>query len=385
MSRIKILSVTHYAALYGANRSLLNLIQGTSSQIEWIVICKESPNSSGDLKQELMNLGVKFYSVPFRIDVYSGSPKFLKRWVFFPLEFLFNIILAAFTSLYALFNKVNIIHTNSSATCFGAYIGYITGISHVWHFREFLDLDYNYGYKFGMNYLKFWADKASMIISVSTAVDEKAVKSRNINSKSKILYNGVVLNKDIPAMKSRTVGDPVKLIIVGLIGEAKNQLQAIQACKILESRGVRSTLKIIGEPSGTYYHMLKEYVQENKLGDCVVFAGYNPDQSSIFEDADITVMASLNEGMGRVTIESMVHSIPVVGFDNAGTSELITHKQTGILYKGNAESLADAISSLLDDRSLYLHIRSQGYKLIRNCFTIERYAEQFVGIIKTLK
>jgi len=383
MLRKKILTVTHYTALYGANRSLLNLIEGSQSELEWIVICKRSTKGSGDIRDELDRIGVKHITIPFRIDVYSLSVTSLFRMCVFPFEFLFNFLIACFIAFYARIKKVQVVHTNSSATCFGAYISLSAGLRHIWHFREFLDIDYHYDYKFGPKYLKFWGDKASCIIAVSSAVKTRAVVGRNIKTKTHVLYNGVIFNNNMPPIKYKSIRHHIELVIVGLIDSAKNQLQAIEACRLLNRRGISATLKVIGEPNGSYYQCLTKYVRENNLQEFVSFPGYKSELSSIFNSAHITIMASPNEGMGRVTIESMVFSTPVVGFDSAGTSELIEHGETGILYSGDSSALADAIALLAENPALYRQLIEHGYEAVKQRFTIESYVEAFINLVQT--
>jgi len=40
-------------------------------------------------------------------------------------------------------------------------------------------------------------------------------------------------------------------------------------------------------------------------------------------------MCSRHEAMGRVTVEAMSACLPVIGFDNGGTAELIEHERSG--------------------------------------------------------
>jgi len=49
------------------------------------------------------------------------------------------------------------------------------------------------------------------------------------------------------------------------------------------------------------------------------------------------------EAMGRVTAEAMACYRPVIGYDSGGTSELIDHGRTGLLYRGGEDALADCM------------------------------------------
>lgn len=62
------------------------------------------------------------------------------------------------------------------------------------------------------------------------------------------------------------------------------------------------------------------------------------------------LVCSSSEAFGRVTLESMLSGLPVIGADTAGTGELIINGMNGLLYKNKDENdLALKIHMLLDD------------------------------------
>ena len=66
------------------------------------------------------------------------------------------------------------------------------------------------------------------------------------------------------------------------------------------------------------------------------FKGIVPFQSDLYElrkHADIALMCSRGEALGRVTVEAMLSENLVIGADSAGTKEIIQNKVTGYLYK----------------------------------------------------
>ncbi len=379
--KIRLLTITHYATLYGANRSLLNLIDATRDQIDWTVIYKGQDGPSGSIATELRKRGVTCFAVPFIVDICLPKRTLRNNSLIHALTFLYNIFLALCMGVYARVRGFHYLHTNTTASCLGAYISFWSRIPHVWHFREFLDIDYHYTYKFGFGFLRFWANKAYRIIAISDVIAQKAVIQRGITATSCILYNGVISRANIPALKQIPLHQPRRLCIVGLLDPSKNQLEAIAALRILLTKGYELALDIVGEQQGAYYDLLCAYVQEHGLQQVVCFTGYVSDQSAIFLNADITLMCSPNEAMGRVTIESMAQGVPVVGYDSAGTSELIEHGVSGLLYAGGPEALAMAIASLLDDPILYRKLVVNGHRQVGERFSTENYAAGFLQLL----
>ncbi|SEL25274.1 glycosyltransferase [Parapedobacter koreensis] len=379
--KINMLSITHYTALYGANRSLLNLIEGTKRSINWTVILRtDKKNHTSPISLVLEEIGVKYYCIPFAQDIRSIGQKGYKATFFYTLkEFTVNMWYTLVVARLCKKNKINYIHSNSSVFCFGAYVSAITRIKHIWHFREFIDKDYDLYYSLGFKYLKFWADKAWKIISISNAINDYCVIKRGITCPSVIVYNGVISSTAIPIEGLKSFNkNRWQFLIVGTISKAKNQLDAIDAINILINRGYSCNLTIAGDTKGEYYENLTKYIEQNNLEKVVRFIGFKNNLKDLYANADLTLVCSKNEGMGRVTIESMAFKVPVLAYDSGGTSELIQHLKTGYLYTGGAENLVHGILLLMKDSIRYQSISSTAQKLVVDKFTIERYAANFL-------
>ena len=87
------------------------------------------------------------------------------------------------------------------------------------------------------------------------------------------------------------------------------------------------------------------------MADRVVFTGLRSDVPALLSAADVAVMPSLNEALSNVLLESMAAGAPTVATRVGGTPEALVDEQTGLLVPpGDSQSLAAAISRLLDDR-----------------------------------
>ena len=114
----KILFISHYPTLYGANLSLLNLIQGLKNEanIEIIVITTHT----GDFSSAMINLGVKFYIVLMDFDMVKTIPSGIINKILFQK----NHFIKQLSSLRKIINivkteKITSIYTNSSVNYFG--------------------------------------------------------------------------------------------------------------------------------------------------------------------------------------------------------------------------------------------------------------------------
>lgn len=139
---------------------------------------------------------------------------------------------------------------------------------------------------------------------------------------------------------------------IGLIGTLKNKLKgvhiAIEACRILKSKGIADfTFHILGPGNPDNFQD-----QANKAGleNHVFFDGLRASGEPVFEwlrDLDLYIQPSFQEGVPRAMIEAMAQSLPCIGANAGGISELIDAQF--VIPKGDAQTLADKIEIMMKD------------------------------------
>jgi len=374
----KILSFSHYGTLYGANRSLLTLLTATRDQIDWWVICRED----GDFVKELAKNRIEFRIVPFTNDIHK-VPRSL-QWFHSIKRFAFNIVAALYIAALVIRKRVDLIHTNSSVIFFGALVAFFSGRKHLWHIREFVYEDYHLKYNFGKSSFRFWANKAARIICISKSIAWKRVMEAGVTAPHVVIYNGLV--DALPANPSRTPADTPLTGIVGIIDPAKGQMTAVKAVNALVKKGTPVKLEIVGEIGDpAYYEEIAAYIKEQGISAHIGFTGFTKDIQSIYSRLDVLLMCSPNEALGRVTIEGMMYGVPVVAFDSAGTSEIVEHEQTGLLYRSDEHGLAAELERLFNDHSLYTGIAERAREHVFQNFTITKYRDNFVREVENCR
>jgi glycosyltransferase involved in cell wall biosynthesis len=135
------------------------------------------------------------------------------------------------------------------------------------------------------------------------AVDIKVVVS--------LVPNGVDLDAFQPGDPIPEDG-PLRLICVGRLIERKGQRHLIEAVRRLVADGVDVTLELVG--TGDALLAYKEQVDDLRIGDRVLFAGYVPREeiAAHYANAHVFVLASYNEGMSVATLEAMAAGLPVL-------------------------------------------------------------------------
>ena len=126
-------------------------------------------------------------------------------------------------------------------------------------------------------------------------------------------------------------------------------------------------------------------IQAERLGIAarVAFTGFRNDVADILHAADLFVLTSLNEGMGRVLVEAMAAGLPVVAFaDCAGVNQYVVDGRNGLMVdrSDGTRGLARALARAISDESLRRRLSRKGYEILE-LFGREAFRERWVNTI----
>jgi glycosyltransferase involved in cell wall biosynthesis len=331
---MKVLYVSHCASLYGANKSLLDMIDGLAKfNVKCEVVCPK-----GELTLELDKRNVHYYLVSYHNEVYAEDGKYiLAKGI---VKTILNMCIIV--RLYYLFfsKKYDIIHTNSSVTFLGFFLAKLLRIPHVWHIREFGYADYKLRYYGGERLFTYFA-KHSFNIAISRSIFKRL---NLISSTHKtVIHDGIIHEIDI-CLTSPVIIPPTTFAIVGLLSESKGQHEAIVAFSEYNKINQNSKLLVVG--TGAYQQKLENMVHDLHLNEKVIFTGYIYNVTDYLVDKHVTalLMCSRHEALGRVTVEALSKGIPVIGYNDGGTKEIIKHGKNGFLYNSTEELVNHMLS-----------------------------------------
>lgn len=147
---------------------------------------------------------------------------------------------------------------------------------------------------------------------------------------------------------------PVKgelVMFVGRLVPIKGLTTLIEATPRILAAHPDAAVVLVG--AGPLEDELVEQVVGLGIRERVIFVGYQADVPECLTAADIFVLPSLNEGMGRALVEAMMMGKPIVASRVGGVPTLIRHGENGLLVPPNDPgALAQAVISLLDDPAL---------------------------------
>ena len=117
------------------------------------------------------------------------------------------------------------------------------------------------------------------------------------------------------------------------------------------------------------------------LGDRFRFLGLRGDVPEVMAAADVLVVPSINEGMGRVVLEAGAVGTPVVASDVGGIPEVLRDSVTGVLVPPESpESIARVLVALAGspERLERMGIASRAHVI--PAFGLERMVEQIEAL-----
>jgi glycosyltransferase involved in cell wall biosynthesis len=88
------------------------------------------------------------------------------------------------------------------------------------------------------------------------------------------------------------------------------------------------------------------------------------------------------DNLPTVIMEAMATGLPVVSTNIGGIPEMVFEKETGFLVQpGDVVAMADAIETVINDRSLAAKLGHSGYERARTLFSIEKNVRELCALL----
>lgn len=130
---------------------------------------------------------------------------------------------------------------------------------------------------------------------------------------------------------------------------------------------------------------LEKFCNSLGIGDSVDFPGQVSEDELIkyYNQVQLFVLPSLQEGLGIVVLESMACGTPVVSTKCGGPEEIIIHGENGYLVENNdVEALADSVCKLLADNELRMKMGEKAREFVCQNYSIDKIKENFTKVYK---
>ena len=373
--KLNILYIAHERKLGGASLSLVTLVEEMKNRGHNVYVVVPFYNSP--IAKHLRKNGIKTIGIFFGWWMYPSYWNYFMRFLFKILYFSEKIPVYMIKKTIKKY-KIDIVHSNSSVIDVGEKAAKFSHIPHVWHFREFGDLDYELEFLKGREEsIKNISQNQGIILFISRCLESYY---RDIDDKTlkKVVYNGVS-TKFIIEEKKYMQKDNISFLIAGNLQVNKKQNIVLEAANILVNQGIKNfRVFVAGEAANTkrsrkYKEKLISYIKEKHLEENVIMLGRIQNMTELRKNIDVEIVPSSMEAFGRVTVEAMMGRIPVLASDAGANPELIEKEKNGWLFQvNNPEALAEKMYKIIRGEYNLDQMSEYAYKSVRNKFTSDK-------------
>ncbi len=203
---------------------------------------------------------------------------------------------------------------------------------------------------------KYSIKNADLIRSISDFTEKQAL---NFGYKGLFVRFPAWINIDnyLNADTKRLYTGTFKIIFVGSVTERKNPKIIIES---LETIDEDISLEIIGQtPNLKYLKELNKLIASSKHAKSITMTPFIKAEELIlkYSSANLFILPSKSEGLGRVIIEAQSTACPVLVSSNTGMTDLIIENETGYIFENNNKNdLTKKIQYIIDNYESALQI-----------------------------
>ena len=214
-------------------------------------------------------------------------------------------------------------------------------------------------------------EKVSKVIAPSQFMAD-SVEKRFSNEKITVIHNGIDLNSIKPSNQ-----DSSYALFLGRLSKEKGLASLIEAYK---KHNLNFPLKVCGEGPLD--------ISSLKPTANIEFLGYQSGKNlkSIIDNASFVIVPSeWYENCPMSILEAMAYSKAVIAAKIGGIPELISDKESGLLFEsGNITELAECIQKLALDKQLRLKMGINGRRSVESKFSLETHNSKLLNVYNEL-
>jgi len=373
---MRVTFLSHSSDLLGAERALLELLEGMRSRE---VDCAVLLPRHGPLADQLLVRKIPFAVIPFK--PWSDTRFGWKR----PFRDLMTLGVLPWVIFRLRDWQPDLVLTNSITMPAGALAAWILRKPHVWFIHEFGQPDHGITFDLGIQRATRIMSRLSRVIIANSKAVEAYYSNYIQREKLRTIYQGVAMPRQTAYTEDCILREdkPLRLVIVGTIKPEKGQIDAVKAAAELKKRGISVVLTLVGSGEPAYLKDLRTTISNLHIEDRTQFTGFVDNPDSIVQASDVLLMCSRSEAFGRVTVEAMKIGKPVIGASSGATPELVKEGFNGVLYAPeDPVDLAEKIMFMAINRESARRMGHNGQQWAIERFSVERYTNDVLKVLR---
>ena len=227
------------------------------------------------------------------------------------------------------------------------------------------------------------SSRRAEIIALSRDLEKKA---KRYGSKNVTLLPIYGINLDIfkPAKHKKFNPDKPRLLVVARLSPEKGHKYLFETIKLIKDETKKDIeLHVVG--GGPLEEQLSELKDELDLKENIIMYGYlsHEQVAEQYNEADLFILPSLEEGLGYVSGEALACRCPVVASNVGGIPDIVIDHKTGLLFEPvNVQDMKDKIMMMLEDRRRAMEMAESGRQHIIKNYDSKKVMGRFEGLLR---
>ena len=226
---------------------------------------------------------------------------------------------------------------------------------------------------------RYELDRVESVIAISRQIEQSLIAGGVSAKKVRTVYSGIDLSERQLAHNDQairqTIGLPNGAVLLGTVANLfprKGYEVMLRALPAIVRAVPTVHYVIVGSDDHDYADRLKNLAQELKIADRVHIVGFQDPVQPFLAALDLYMHPALMEGFGIAVVEAMAMGKAVVATTTGGLPEVVAEGETGLLVPpGDAQLLAEAAISLLENKSMREHMGVCGRMRVQERFSLD--------------
>ena len=231
---------------------------------------------------------------------------------------------------------------------------------------------------------RYELDRVEAVIAISRQIEQSLIAGGVSAKNVRTLYSGIDLSERQLTHEGQPIREMIGLpngaVLLGTVANLfprKGYEVMLRALPAIVHAVPTVHYMIVGSDDQGYADGLKRLAQELQIADRVHIVGFQDPVQPFLAALDLYVHPALMEGFGIAVVEAMAMGKAVIATTTGGLPEVVAQGETGLLVPpGDAESLAVAVVSLLEDKVRREQMGSKGRARAQERFSLDASVKQ---------